>query len=80
MFSIEYLLIVFEFVYFSILSRFVVVNLNLLVILLKSVRKMTEFLAENNACGQNLLRIVSMGNSIIAEILRLKDYIPDIFR
>ncbi|XP_065361019.1 WASH complex subunit homolog 5 [Calliphora vicina] len=41
---------------------------------------MTEFLAENNACGQNLLRIVSMGNSIIAEILRLKDYIPDIFR
>ncbi|KAI8126229.1 putative WASH complex subunit strumpellin [Lucilia cuprina] len=41
---------------------------------------MAEFLAENNACGQNLLRIVSMGNSIIAEILRLKDYIPDIFR
>ncbi|XP_061388167.1 WASH complex subunit homolog 5 [Musca vetustissima] len=41
---------------------------------------MTEFLAENNACGQNLLAIVSMGNSIIAEVLRLKDYIPDIFR
>ncbi|XP_075161165.1 WASH complex subunit strump [Haematobia irritans] len=41
---------------------------------------MVEFLAENNACGQNLLYIVSMGNSIIAEILRLKDYIPDIFR
>uniref|UniRef100_A0A1I8NPM8 WASH complex subunit strumpellin n=2 Tax=Stomoxys calcitrans TaxID=35570 RepID=A0A1I8NPM8_STOCA len=41
---------------------------------------MAEFLAENNACGQNLLYIVSMGNSIIAEVLRLKDYIPDIFR
>lgn len=41
---------------------------------------MTEFLAENNACGQNLLRIVSMGNSIIAELLRLKDYIPDVYR
>lgn len=41
---------------------------------------MTEFLAENNVCGQNLLRIVSMGNSIIAEILRLKDYIPDVFK
>uniref|UniRef100_A0A1A9W7M3 WASH complex subunit strumpellin n=1 Tax=Glossina brevipalpis TaxID=37001 RepID=A0A1A9W7M3_9MUSC len=41
---------------------------------------MTEFLAKNNACGQNLLRIVSMGNSIIAEILRLKDYIPDVYR
>lgn len=41
---------------------------------------MAEFLAENNACGQNLLAIVSMGNSIIAEVLRLKDYIPEIFR
>ncbi|XP_030385833.1 WASH complex subunit homolog 5 [Scaptodrosophila lebanonensis] len=41
---------------------------------------MTDFLAENNACGQNLLNIVSVGNSIIAEILRLKDYIPQIYR
>lgn len=41
---------------------------------------MSEFLAENNLCGQNLLRIVSVGNAIIAEILRLKDYIPDVFR
>ncbi|XP_034655420.1 WASH complex subunit homolog 5 [Drosophila subobscura] len=41
---------------------------------------MTEFLAENNACGQNLLNIVSVGNSIIAEILRLKDYVPPIYR
>lgn len=42
--------------------------------------EMSEFLAENNLCGQNLLRIVSVGNAIIAEILRLKDYIPDVFR
>ncbi|XP_052843945.1 WASH complex subunit homolog 5 [Drosophila gunungcola] len=41
---------------------------------------MTEFLDENNACGQNLLNIVSVGNSIIAEILRLKDYVPSIYR
>lgn len=41
---------------------------------------MTEFLAEDNVCGQNLLQIVAVGNAIIAEILRLKDYIPDIFR
>ncbi|XP_053956653.1 WASH complex subunit homolog 5 [Anastrepha ludens] len=41
---------------------------------------MAEFLAENNACGQSLLHIVSVGNAIIAEILRLKDYIPEIYR
>ncbi|EDV40043.1 uncharacterized protein Dana_GF24157 [Drosophila ananassae] len=41
---------------------------------------MTDFLHENNACGQNLLNIVSVGNSIIAEILRLKDYVPSIYR
>lgn len=41
---------------------------------------MTEFLAENNLCGQNILEIVAVGNAIIAELLRLKDYIPDIFR
>ncbi|XP_023167182.1 WASH complex subunit homolog 5 isoform X2 [Drosophila hydei] len=41
---------------------------------------MGEFLNENNACGQNLLNIVSVGNSIIAEILRLKEYVPSIYR
>lgn len=41
---------------------------------------MAEFLAEDNICGQNLLQIVAVGNAIIAEILRLKDYIPEIFR
>ncbi|ALC43183.1 CG12272 [Drosophila busckii] len=41
---------------------------------------MSEFLSENNACGQNLLNIVSVGNSIIAEILRLKNYVPSLYR
>lgn len=41
---------------------------------------MADFLAEENACGQNLLRIVAAGNAIIAEILRLKDYIPEVFK
>ncbi|KAH8408087.1 hypothetical protein KR222_003047 [Zaprionus bogoriensis] len=41
---------------------------------------MSEFLSENNACGQNLLNIVSVGNSIVAEILRLKDFVPSIYR
>ncbi|GAB0089631.1 WASH complex subunit homolog 5 [Sergentomyia squamirostris] len=41
---------------------------------------MAEFLAENNICGRNLLQIVALGNAIIAELLRLKDYIPDVFR
>jgi WASH complex subunit strumpellin len=34
------------------------------------------FLAENNVCGQNLLRLVSRGSAIIAELLRLSDHIP----
>jgi len=41
---------------------------------------MAEFLAENNPCGQSILRLVSRGNAIIAELLRLKDYIPPVFR
>ncbi|XP_059615254.1 WASH complex subunit 5 [Phlebotomus argentipes] len=41
---------------------------------------MAEFLAENNVCGRNLLQITALGNAIIAELLRLKDYIPDVFR
>lgn len=41
---------------------------------------MTEFLAENNLCGQTILQLISRGNAIIAELLRLKDYIPPIFR
>ena len=41
---------------------------------------MEDFLAENNLCGQTLLRLVSRANAIIAELLRLKDYIPSIFQ
>lgn len=41
---------------------------------------MVDFLAENNLCGQAVLRIVSRGNAIIAELLRLSDFIPTVFR
>lgn len=41
---------------------------------------MVDFLAENNGCGQNLLRLVSRGNAIIAELLRLSDVVPQVFR
>nr|CAB3267669.1 WASH complex subunit strumpellin-like [Phallusia mammillata] len=39
-----------------------------------------DFLAENNICGQSLLRLVSRGNAVIAEILRLSDFIPPVFK
>ncbi|RLN71613.1 hypothetical protein BBJ28_00007487 [Nothophytophthora sp. Chile5] len=35
-----------------------------------------EFLAEENDCGQTLLRLVSRGSAIIAELLRLSNNIP----
>ena len=41
---------------------------------------MADFLAENNQCGQNLLRLASRGNAIIAELLRLAEFIPSVFR
>ncbi|XP_041527839.1 WASH complex subunit 5 [Microtus oregoni] len=41
---------------------------------------MLDFLAENNLCGQAILRIVSCGNAIIAEVLRLSEFIPAVFR
>ncbi|VEN49154.1 unnamed protein product [Callosobruchus maculatus] len=41
---------------------------------------MADFLAENNICGQTILQLVSRGNAIVAELLRLKDYIPKLFR
>ncbi|KAF7380584.1 hypothetical protein HZH68_016449 [Vespula germanica] len=40
---------------------------------------MSDFLAVNNVGGQTLLRLVSRGNAIIAELMRLKDYVPPIF-
>ena len=39
-----------------------------------------DFLAENNYCGQSLLKLVSRGNSTIAELFRLKDVIPNIYK
>ena len=36
-----------------------------------------DFTAKDNPCGQNLLRIVSRGSAIIAELLRLSDNIPE---
>jgi WASH complex subunit strumpellin len=39
-----------------------------------------DFLAENNVCGQTLLRLVARGNAIIAELFRLSDYVPPAFR
>ncbi|XP_023242945.1 WASH complex subunit 5-like [Centruroides sculpturatus] len=41
---------------------------------------MVDFLADNNVCGQNLLRLVSRGNAIIAELLRLSEVVPSVFR
>ena len=41
---------------------------------------MADFLAENNQCGQNVLRLASRGNAILAELLRLSDFIPGVFK
>jgi WASH complex subunit strumpellin len=35
-----------------------------------------QFLDEKNVCGQTLLRLVSRGSAIIAELLRLADHMP----
>lgn len=40
---------------------------------------MRVFLAEDNLCAQNLLKLVSHGNAILAEVLRLKDHIPTVY-
>ena len=41
---------------------------------------MVDFLADNNICGQTILRLVSRGNAIVAELLRLSDFIPAVFK
>ena len=41
---------------------------------------MADFLADNNACGQTILKLISRGNAIIAELLRLADFIPPVFK
>lgn len=40
----------------------------------------SDYLAENNACGQTLLRLVARGNAVIAELFRLSAYIPEAFK
>ena len=35
-----------------------------------------DFLNEDDVCGQQLLRLVSRGNSILAELYRLSDHVP----
>ena len=39
-----------------------------------------DFLSEGNVCGQTVLKLVSRGNAIIAELLRLSDYVPSVFK
>ena len=39
-----------------------------------------DFLTESNACGMALLRLVSRGNAIIAELLRLSEVTPPVFK
>ena len=38
-----------------------------------------DFLAEGNICGEVILKLVCRGNAIIAELLRLSDFIPPVF-
>jgi len=38
-----------------------------------------NFLAETNVAGQTLLRLVSRGSAILAELLRLSGHIPSVF-
>ena len=40
----------------------------------------SDFLADNNQCGQTLLKLVSRGNAIVAELLRLSDFVPPLFK
>ncbi len=37
-----------------------------------------DFLDPNNTCGITLLKIVSRGNAIIAELLRLSENVPQV--
>jgi hypothetical protein len=39
-----------------------------------------DLLATSNICGQTILRIVSRGNAILTELLRLSQNIPAVFR
>ena len=38
-----------------------------------------DFLSEDNACGQSLLHLVARGSAIVAELLRMSEYVPAAF-
>jgi WASH complex subunit strumpellin len=44
----------------------------------REIEKM-DFLAPENDCGQSLLKLAAAGSTIIAELLRLSNHIPDVF-
>lgn len=37
-----------------------------------------DFLSDENVCGQSLLKLVSRGSAILAEMQRLSAYIPKV--
>lgn len=39
-----------------------------------------DFLSLENNCGQTILKLVCRGNAIIAELLRLSQFIPPVFK
>lgn len=39
-----------------------------------------DLLARNNLCGAALLSLVSRGNAILAELLRLASFVPSVFQ
>lgn len=41
---------------------------------------MADAISTHGFLYQNLLHIVSSGNALVAEILRLKDYIPAVYK
>jgi hypothetical protein len=38
-----------------------------------------DFLSPENDCGQSLLKLAAAGSTILAELLRLSNHIPDVF-
>jgi WASH complex subunit strumpellin len=38
-----------------------------------------DFLSPENDCGQSLLKITAAGSTILAELLRLSNHVPDVF-
>ena len=45
-----------------------------------NIRDQMEFLDERHICGQTILKLVSRANAIIAELLRLSEFIPPVLK